>query len=75
MWLSDTSVKRPVFATVLTALLLAFGVLSFQQLPLREYPDVAAPAVSVRTTYPGASAEVVEKRVTQLIESEISGIE
>ncbi len=75
MWLSDTSVKRPVFATVLCALLLAFGVLSFQELPLREYPDVAAPVVSVSANYPGASAEVVEKRITQLLESEVSGIE
>ncbi|MEM9531173.1 MAG: efflux RND transporter permease subunit [Pseudomonadota bacterium] len=75
MWLSDTSVKRPVFATVLCALLVAFGVLAFQQLPLREYPDVSPPVVSVSANYPGASAEVVEKRITQLLESEISGIE
>ncbi len=64
-----------MFASVLCALLLAFGVLSFQQLPLREYPDVAAPVVSVSANYPGASAQVVEKRITQLLESEVSGIE
>ena len=75
MWLSDTSVKRPVFATVISLALVAFGVLSFSLLPLREYPDVTPPVVSIGTSYPGASAEVVENRVTTVIEDEISGIE
>ena len=60
MILSDVSVKRPVFATVLSLMLVAFGIMSFNQLPLREYPDTSPPIVSVSTTYPGASAEVVE---------------
>ena len=75
MWLSDTSVKRPVFATVISLLLVAFGVMAFQALPLREYPDIQPPIVSVSTTYTGAAAEVVENRVTQVIEDQISGIE
>ncbi len=75
MWLSDTSVKRPVFATVISLVLVAFGVLSFNYLPLREYPDINPPLVSVSTTYPGAAAEVVETRITQIIEDQISGIE
>lgn len=75
MWLSDTSVKRPVFATVIAAALVAFGVLSFNLLPLREYPDVTPPVVSISTTYPGAAATVMETRVTQVIEDQISGIE
>ncbi|MDJ0655599.1 MAG: efflux RND transporter permease subunit [Xanthomonadales bacterium] len=75
MWLSDVSVKRPVFATVLTVLLFAFGILSFKELPVREYPDIASPIVSVSTQYAGASAEVVEKRITQILESELSGIQ
>ena len=75
MWLSDTSVQRPVFATVISLGLVAFGVLSFSLLPLREYPDVTPPVVSISTSYPGASAEVVENRVTTVIEDEISGIE
>ncbi|MEZ5560979.1 MAG: efflux RND transporter permease subunit, partial [Pseudomonadales bacterium] len=75
MWLSDVSVKRPVFATVISLLLVAFGVLSFNYLPLREYPDIQPPLVSVNTTYVGASADVIETRVTQLIEDQISGIE
>jgi multidrug efflux pump len=75
MWLSDTSVKRPVFATVIALLLVAFGTLSFLQLPLREYPNINAPVVSVSTTYIGASAEVIETQITQLIEDQVSGIE
>jgi multidrug efflux pump len=75
MWLSDTSVKRPVFATVLALMLVAFGTLSFLQLPLREYPNINAPVVSVSTAYIGASAEVIETRITQLIEDQVSGIE
>lgn len=75
MMLSDISVKRPVFATVVSLLLIAFGVLSFSLLPLREYPDIDAPIVSISTSYPGASADIVETKITQIIEDEISGIE
>ncbi len=74
MILSDVSVKRPVFATVLSLMLVAFGIMSFNQLPLREYPDTSPPVVSVSTAYPGASAEVVETQVTELIEDQINGI-
>lgn len=74
MVLSDISVKRPVFATVISLLLLAFGALSFMELPLREYPDISSPSVSINTSYPGASAAVVETTVTQIIESQINGI-
>jgi multidrug efflux pump len=75
MWLSDLSVKRPVFATVLSLMLVALGTLSFRQLTVREYPDVVPPVVSVTTSYPGASADVIETRITQLLEGELSGIE
>ncbi|MEM1230014.1 MAG: efflux RND transporter permease subunit, partial [Pseudomonadota bacterium] len=75
MWLSDTSVQRPVFATVVSMLLVAFGLLSFNALPLREYPDISAPTVSVTTNYVGASADIIESRVTQVIEDRISGID
>jgi len=75
MLLSDISVKRPVFATVVSLLLTAFGVISFTQLPLRELPDIDPPIVSVDTDYRGASAAVVETRITQLIEDRIAGIE
>ncbi|MFC4348382.1 efflux RND transporter permease subunit [Kordiimonas lipolytica] len=74
MILTDVSVKRPVFATVISLLLIAFGVLSFQQLSVRELPDVDPPVVGIRTNYPGANAAVVETRVTQIIESAIAGV-
>jgi multidrug efflux pump len=75
MWLSDISVKRPVFATVISLLLVAFGALAFNELAVREYPDISAPVISVSVGYPGASAEVVESRITQILEREVSGIE
>ena len=75
MLLSDVSVKRPVFATVINLLLIIFGVVAFSMLSLREYPDIDPPIVSVSTTYTGASANIVETRITQLLEDRISGIE
>lgn len=75
MLLSDISVRRPVFATVISLLILAFGVLSFSALTVREYPDVSSPVVSVETGYPGASADIIESRITQQLEGDISGIE
>ncbi|WP_395344878.1 efflux RND transporter permease subunit [Ningiella sp. W23] len=75
MLISDLSVKRPVFASVVNLLLLVFGIVAITFLSLREYPDIDPPIVSVSTSYPGASAEIVETRITQLIEDRISGIE
>ncbi len=75
MILSDVSITRPVFASVMSLLLIAFGLLSFDRLPLREYPDIDPPIVTVDTTYPGAAANVVENRITELVEDRISGIE
>lgn len=75
MILSDISVRRPVFAAVLSMILIAFGLLSFDRLPLREYPDINPPIVSVQTRYLGASAQVVETRITQLLENSIAGVE
>lgn len=74
MWLSDTSVKRPVLATVVSLLLLAFGLMAFDRMSLREYPNVDPPIVSIDTNYLGASASVVENRITKLIEDRIAGI-
>ena len=75
MILSDVSVTRPVFASVMSLLLIAFGLVAFERLPLREYPDIDPPVVSIETLYPGAAANVVETRITQLIEDRISGVE
>jgi multidrug efflux pump len=75
MIISDYSVKRPVFASVISMLLVILGLASMMQLPVRQYPDVDAPVVSIETRYRGASAEVVETKVTQIIEDRIAGIE
>ncbi|MGP1834813.1 efflux RND transporter permease subunit [Shewanella frigidimarina] len=75
MILTDLSVKRPVFASVISILLIVLGLVSFDKLPLREYPNIDPPIVSVETSYRGASASVVESRITQLIEDRISGVE
>jgi multidrug efflux pump len=75
MFLSDLSIRRPVLATVFSMLLVVFGIISFERLPVREYPDIDPPVVSVEARYPGAAAAVVETRVTQVVEDAISGIE
>ncbi|WP_193165632.1 efflux RND transporter permease subunit [Microbulbifer hainanensis] len=75
MILSDTAVRRPVLALVMSLLLVVFGLISFERLPLREYPDIDPPIVSVRTDYPGASADIVEARITRPIEDRIAGVE
>ncbi|RHW77440.1 efflux RND transporter permease subunit [Colwellia sp. RSH04] len=75
MILSDLSVKRPVFATVINLLIVTFGIVAFLMLPLREYPDIDPPVVSITTSYPGASAAIVETKITQVLEDRISGVE
>ncbi|HRO02651.1 MAG TPA: efflux RND transporter permease subunit [Terricaulis sp.] len=75
MTLSDLSVRRPVLATVFSLLIIAFGLIAFASLPLRELPDVDQPVVSISASYPGASAEVVENQVTRIIEDQLSGID
>lgn len=75
MTLSDLSVRRPVFAAVGAILLCVVGLASYFSLAVRELPSVDPPVVSVSTNYRGASAEVVEERITQLIERQVSGIQ
>ena len=75
MILSDISITRPVFASVLSLLLITLGWVAFERLPLREYPNIDPPVVSVETVYPGAAASIVETRITQLVEDRIAGIE
>ncbi|MDR0353657.1 MAG: efflux RND transporter permease subunit [Opitutaceae bacterium] len=75
MILSDTSIKRPVVGLVASILIVLIGLLSFTRLPVREYPNTDTAVVSVRTTYRGASAEVVETRITEPIEKEIASID
>lgn len=73
--LSDISIKRPVFASVLSLLLIAFGLVSLEKLSLREYPDIDPPVVTVEVIYVGAPANIIETRITKIIEERIAGIE
>ncbi|MEE4379458.1 MAG: efflux RND transporter permease subunit [Candidatus Competibacteraceae bacterium] len=75
MLLSRLAIERPVFATVISLLLIVFGIGAVLLLPVREYPDVDPPIVSVFTVYPGASAAVVDREITETIEDVISSIE
>jgi multidrug efflux pump len=75
MTLPETCIRRPVFATVLSLVILLVGLISYSRLTVREYPRIDEPVVSVNTTYRGASAEVVESQVTKILEDSLSGIE
>ena len=75
MNISELCIRRPVFATVLSLLLVLFGLVALQRLAVREYPDINRPVVSITTIYRGASAAVVENKITQAIEDRIAGIE
>jgi multidrug efflux pump len=75
MKLSDVSIKRPVFATVMSLTILIFGIISFTRLPVREYPDIDPPIVSITTFYRGASPSVIETEITDIIEEQLSTLE
>jgi multidrug efflux pump len=75
MIISDTSIKRPVLTIVGALIVILLGALSFDRLPVREYPDTDVPTVSVTTIYRGASAEVVESRITEPLEEQLSAID
>ncbi|OYQ35838.1 multidrug transporter AcrB [Niveispirillum lacus] len=75
MVISDISIQRPVLAFVISAMLVVFGVLGYEKLPVRELPKIDYPIVSISTNYPGASAEVVDNEITERIEGVINGIE
>ncbi len=74
MSLPELCIRRPVFASVLSLLLILIGVVSYLRLPVREYPNIDQPVVSVVTRYPGASPEIMETQVTQVLEASIAGI-
>ena len=73
MNISELCIRRPVFATVLSLMLVLFGLVALERLSVREYPDIARPVVSITTTYRGASAAIVENKITQVIEDRIAG--
>ncbi|MCC7251642.1 efflux RND transporter permease subunit, partial [Hyphomicrobium sp.] len=74
MGLSELCIRRPVFATVLSLVIVLLGFVSYNSLTVREYPNVDEPVVSVQTRYPGASAKIIESQVTQILEGSIAGI-
>ncbi|MBK8523204.1 MAG: efflux RND transporter permease subunit [Betaproteobacteria bacterium] len=75
MKISDICIRRPVFATVLSLSVMLIGLVSYTRLPVREYPKIDEPVVTVDTTYRGASAEIIESRVTKPLEDSLAGIE
>ncbi|KAG0750963.1 hypothetical protein G6F24_014769 [Rhizopus arrhizus] len=66
-------IDRPVFAWVISLLIMLIGILSIRSLPVAQYPDIAPPVVNIGASYPGASAQVVEEAVTAIIEREMNG--
>lgn len=75
MVLSSISIRRPVLATVMILVIVLIGLISFERLTVREYPNIDPPVVNVSTTYKGASAEIIESQVTQVLEESLAGIE
>ena len=73
MFLTDISIKRPVFATVMSIVLVIFGLVIFNKIAVRELPDIDPSIVTVRTLYKGASAEIVDSQITQKIEDIVGG--
>ena len=74
MFLSDVSIKRPVFATMMMVALMVFGLVAYQRLAVDEYPDITYPVVIAQTTYPGASPEVMERDVSRPIEEALNTV-
>jgi multidrug efflux pump len=75
MSLSDICIRRPVFATVLSLIVVLLGLMAYDRLAVREYPNIDVPIVTVNVTYPGASPEIMESQVAQPIEDVLSGID
>ncbi|MCP5269198.1 MAG: efflux RND transporter permease subunit [Zoogloeaceae bacterium] len=75
MSISDICIRRPVFATVLSLTVMLIGIVAYSKLPVREYPKIDEPVVTVDTTYRGASADIVESQITKPLEDSLAGIE
>jgi multidrug efflux pump len=74
MSLSSLSLKRPVFATVMSIIIVLFGVIGYNFLGVREYPSIDPPVITVRTSYTGANADIIESQITEPLEKAINGI-
>ena len=74
MNISELSLRRPVLAVVLSIVIILFGVIGFNFLGVRDYPAIDPPNISVRTSYPGANADIIESQITEPLEKAINGI-
>ena len=72
---SEFFIKRPVFCVVLICFLIIIGILSLNNIPLRQFPDIERSEITVDTVYPGAASNIVETKITEIIEGQISGID
>lgn len=68
-------IERPIFAAVLSILIVIIGAIAYPSLPIAQYPSIAPPAISITANYPGASAKTVEDTVTQVIEQKMKGLD
>ena len=75
MNISEFFIKKPVFCLVLSIFLILVGYLSLEKLPLRQFPDTERSEITIDTVYPGASSSIVETKITEIIEAQISGID
>ncbi|HEX8673671.1 MAG TPA: efflux RND transporter permease subunit, partial [Longimicrobium sp.] len=75
MFLSDVSIRRPVFATMMMVTLVVLGIIGYQRLAIDEYPDITYPVVVAQTSYPGASPGVMEREVTRPIEEALNTVQ
>jgi len=75
MSISTTSIKRPVLAIVMNLMVLLFGIIGYNFLGIREYPNIDPTVVSVRTSYPGANSDIIESQITEPLEKSINGID
>lgn len=75
MVLSDISIRRPVLATVISLVIVVLGLAALGQLPVREYPDIDPPVISIQTTYTGAAPQVVDTEITEVIEGAVASVD
>ena len=75
MFLPELSIRRPVLATVMSLIVVLVGIIAYHRLTVREYPNIDEPVVTVETTFKGATADIVESQVTQMLEESLAGIE
>src|SRR5258708_17850933 len=75
MKLTEICIKRPVFSTVLSLVIILLGIVAFYQLPVRQYPRIEEPQISIATDLEGASPQLVETTITKVLEDALSGLE